>query len=493
MKLNLFDKIISQISPTAGIKRAYAKMTLETLTRGASYYDAADIGRTKNGWTTTNATANVIDGASRDIIRARARDLERNDDMYKSIILDLERNVVGTGIVMQAKYNKSNEDEQENSLNNAVETLWNNWAKPKECSVTGQFSLYEILKIIVRRRYVDGGILVLPIIKNKKFKLQLLEVDMLDDNIRYFNGHRVVGGIEIDDYNTPLAYHIKKYKDDYYTGESQRVDADNIIYLPSLIRISQVREVSPSASSLRRIDDLKQLIDAALIKEQVQACVGIALTQNSSSGLPIGRCYGTESSESPTEIDMEPGMVFRLKPGEKIEAFNPSGNSSTADNIMRVIQRQAGAGAGLSYEAVSRDMSQVNYSSARQGMLQDRKTYQDLQKYLIEHFLEPLYKKWLQFQVLIGNIIIPDFDVKSDFYYTSIKWITPGWEWIDPLKSVNANKIGIESGQTTLQEVCAERGKDYRDILEQTVKEKALLQELLRKYKIQEEGDIHAN
>ena len=44
--------------------------------------------------------------------------------------------------------------------------------------------------------------------------------------------------------------------------------------------------------------------------------------------------------------------------------------------------------------------------------------------------------------------------------------------WIDPVKEVNANRIAMETNQTTLQEVAAERGRDWRAILEQRAKEK---------------------
>ena len=62
--------------------------------------------------------------------------------------------------------------------------------------------------------------------------------------------------------------------------------------------------------------------------------------------------------------------------------------------------------------------------------------------------------------------------------YTECKWIAKGMSWIDPVKEVNANRIALETNQTTLQEVAAEQGKDWRAILEQRAKEKQLMKEL---------------
>jgi capsid protein len=55
-----------------------------------------------------NGTAEQVDQPQRDIIRARARDLERNSDIAEAIIGPMERNIVGTGIRVQAKVMKKN-------------------------------------------------------------------------------------------------------------------------------------------------------------------------------------------------------------------------------------------------------------------------------------------------------------------------------------------------------------------------------------------------
>ena len=171
-------------------------------------------------------------------------------------------------------------------------------------------------------------------------------------------------------------------------------------------------------------------------------------------------------------------MIKHLRPGEKIESIAPSGMSSTADGMIRLIQRQAGAGAGLSYEAVSRDMSQVNYSSARQGMLQDRKTYAEWQAYLTDHLLRPVYAEWLRWIVLTRQLELPGYDLDPERYQEAV-WIAPGQEWIDPKKEADANKVALDTHQTTLQRICAARGDDWRDVIRQRAKEKALLAQLL--------------
>lgn len=475
--MNVLDRLLLAVNPRAALERAQYRELYR------SYYAAADRGRKKGGWTSVNATGEVLNRPERDIVRARARHLEANDDILKAVILDLERNVVGTGITLQARL-KDKDGKDREDLNDAIEKAWRCWSKPERCTVTGTMALWEVCQMVVRRRYIDGGILILKTYTGGEFRLQLLEVDDLDTSILEHGGNRVVGGVEIDEYNRPVAYHLRRQEvSGLWSGKVTRVEADRVIYLPCVTRCSQIREMSPAASSISRIDDINLLVEAALKKEQVQACFGMAITTDSPAfGGGIGRgitqppAKGDPGPEYPEEY-IAPGMIKRLRPGEKVESIAPSGMSSTADGMIRTVQRHAGAGAGLSYEAVSRDMSQTNYSSARQGMLQDRKTYSQLQQYLIDHFLEPVYREWLGWVVLTGKVTIPDYASDPESCQDAV-WIPPGWEWIDPLKEVSANAKALETGQTTLQKICAARGEDWRELMEQRAREIACLNDL---------------
>lgn len=170
--MNILDRLIGWISPQAGAQREAWRQALEEM----RHYDAGSYGRPNANWYATNQSAEYTDRYSRDTVRARARDLERNSDIMASVISSFIRNVVGKGVILQA--------ETENAeLNKEIEKLWKIWTKKRNCDITGTQSLNQMLRMAVRRKKVDGGILfvkrytsggVLP------FKLQLFEVDELD-------------------------------------------------------------------------------------------------------------------------------------------------------------------------------------------------------------------------------------------------------------------------------------------------------------------------
>ncbi len=477
--MNILDKAILYINPRKGYERLSYR---EAAQRS---YDSGNHGRRNSGWNVVNATAEQTDSMQRDIIRARARDLERNSDIAESIINAYERNVVGRGFKLQAKILDENGNEDD-SLNKQIEELFKEWEKPKNCDITGQQSFKELCTMAVRRIRVDGAIIF---IKNYTedgivpFKLQSKEIDELDTNLNWRNennNNRVVGGIELDKYNKPVAYYFKEYTPDgYYTGDTTRIEADRVIYLYKKIRPSQVREISQISRTMGRVRDVNEFVEAVSVKERVTACLSAFITKlNNSGGNGLGRGAITKDSKSGYEQQtLTPGMIMELQPGEDVKAVNPSSSSSSAKDFIMSQMRLIGAGQGLSYESISRDMSQVNYSSARQGLLEDQKSYREVQDFLIDHFLNDVYEEFLNAAILSNSIKINDF-YKNKMRYLKHVWISSGWGWIDPLKEVKANQSAIESNIDTLARVCAERGEDWRDVIEQRARELEYIKEL---------------
>lgn len=221
-------------------------------------------------------------------------------------------------------------------------------------------------------------------------------------------------------------------------------------------------------------------MEAVSVKERILACLSVFITKRDPSTNTIGRGINGGKADKQSgyrQRTISPGMIYELEPGEAVNAVMPSGQSTNAKDFISTQQRLAGSGQGLSYEAVSRDMSQVNYSSARQGLLEDQRTYMMWQQFLIEHFCREVYTEFVISAVLSGQIKIPDFWQDKRSYLKHI-WIAPGWSWIDPLKEVSANAKALETGQDTLSRICAERGEDWRDVLKQRAAETKLAQEL---------------
>jgi lambda family phage portal protein len=160
-------------------------------------------------------------------------------------------------------------------------------------------------------------------------------------------------------------------------------------------------------------------------------------------------------------------MIKELNAGDEIQVVNPTGQATDAAQYIKLQQRLIGAGQGLSYEATSRDMSQSNYSSARQGIIEDEQTYIEDTELFREVFLDEVYESFVVSGVLSGLFDIPDFwDPEKREQYLAHEWVAAPKRWIDPLKETNAMRVALQTGQKTFQQACAENGQDWKKVIE---------------------------
>lgn len=452
------DNIIAAVSPQTAYKRETYRRAYSEL---RSYYDAADHGGTNQNWRVINTSAEYTDRYSRDDVRARARDLERNSDILNSVTGAFERNVIGGGYQIQVKTDNP-------ELNKKIEKAWKKWCKKRNCDVTGTQSLNQIIRMAVVRKKVDGGILFVKRYTSEgfvPFQLQMIEVDELDlSSVQPRNaGNKVVGGIEYNSFNKPVGYFIRQYDVDGYTQrEPVYIEAKDVIFYFTKHRPSQLREISDMAHTIPRIRDVNEFMTAVSVKERIEACLSIFIKKalpTTGIGRPNGPAAGADrvSYEGKT---ISPGMIKEMNVGDEIQVVNPSGQGADATSFTKLQLRQVGAGQGISYEATSRDMAESTYSSSRQGLIEDDLTYQKDKELLIE-ILDEIYETFIISAVLCGELDIKDFWSNKDKYLDH-EWIQEPKPWIDPQKESNANKTALQTGQKTYKQIAAENGRDWR-------------------------------
>lgn len=456
--MNWLDKAISFFSP----QKAYQRITWRNSLNNLKSYDATN--EQNSNWHSFNESAELTDRYNRDNLRAKARDLERNSDMMNAVIKSFERNVFGGAYTLQARtpYEK---------LNDEIEKYWKIWTKKANCDLTKSQSFNQMMRMAVRRKKVDGGILFIKVYTNDgliPFKLQTIEVDELDINqlMPEYKNNRVVGGIEYDLYNRKIGYWIKQYDIDGLEPINARfVKADDVIFYYSKKRPSQIREISDVAATLTRIRDVNEFINAVSLKERILACLAIFIKKQNSN-VP-GRFLNTQSEKEYPKRIITPGMIQELNIGDDIEAVTPSGQSADAAEFIKLQERLIGAGQGLSYESTSRDMSETTYSSARQALIEDEMTYiEEIE--LLKEVMSEIYESFVISLYQSGLITIENFwDNKYDFL--KHEWIQASKKWIDPYKEAKANEIAIKTCQKTFRQIAAENGRDYKEQLDELI------------------------
>ena len=89
----------------------------------------------------------------------------------------------------------------------------------------------------------------------------------------------------------------------------------------------------------------------------------------------------------------------------------------------------------------------------------------------MRRFRRPIYEAWLETAVLSGALRLPSYDVKR---YKAHRWIIQGQEWVDPLKDVEATKVELQLGLTSVTRVLGKRGEYLEDLLREIDAEQKL-------------------
>lgn len=439
-------------------------------------YQAAKQSRLTSGWGQTVTSADSELSSSLRVLRQRSRALIRDAAYAKRAKVIVQNNVIGSGIGMQAQV-KTVRDTLNTTINEGIEGAWDDWSVADCCHTGGSLCFADIERMLMGQIFDTGEIFVRkhyrPFGSSKvPFALEIIEPEKIVDEFQpgTSSADTVVRmGIESDEFRRPVAYWVKKVHPGeirYHAGETdwiERVPANQIYHLRVIDRWPQTRGEPWMHCVIRKLNDMDGYSEAEIIAARAGASyMGIIETSQG---------YGEEQADGSREVTIEPGLVERLNAGEKFNFVNPNRPNSNIDPFMRLMLREIAAGVGTSYESLSRDYSQSNYSSSRLALIDDRDLWRVIQAWFIRNFRNPVHKEWLQQAVLaraIERITAEDYALNAR-KYSAVQFKPRGWTWIDPESEVDAYKEAVKAGFTTTTEVIALTGggKDIEDVLDE--------------------------
>lgn len=296
--------------------------------------------------------------------------------------------------------------------------------------------------------------------------LRVLPADQIDPSLSrdLGGGARIVSGIEYDAAENVVAYHVFSDAPGAYFStwsEAVRIPAVDVLHIFDELFPGQVRGISWLTPVLLKLRDRDDASDAMLMREKTAALM-TGFIRDIEGGL--GGFEG-EQSGSKVNVSLEPGAM-RVLPGNAEVTFSQPGQGlSQAVEFLRAQDREIAAGVGLTFEALTGDLGEANYSSARVGLLEFRRRAEMLQRNLIEaKLLRPLWRRWIDLGRLSGAIEI-DRAGLSD--YRSVRFVPPGWQWVDPKNEVQSEIAAINAGIKSREEVVAGRGRDVDELDEE--------------------------
>ncbi len=417
------------------------------------------------------------------------RYLDENHDIAIGIVDDLVTNVVGAGIAIEPRPRLAGRESEE--LADRILDAFGAWAQAPE--VTGELPWGELQRVSCRAWLRDGEFFaqhVLPPTRypwgeSTAYRVEFLESDMvpMDDfesTMRPATAEQQPRhGVFLDAWNRPLAYQVYlRNPYDYVLPGSQsaremkRVPAEAMLHVKFARRWPQTRGVPICHGIIRRLQDLKDYEDSERIAARVAASMCAFLRK--SPDLDYTDVSQNVSGER--ERSMQSGQIFTdLLPGEEIGTIDVSRPNSELAAFRDAQLRALAAGTGTRYSAIARDYNGT-YAAQRQEMVEARPHYLRLRNYYIERFVRPVYERWLRTAWMQGAL-----GVGGEVEFSELaraEFIGPGQPWIDPLKEVQADRLAVESGFKTREQVIRMRGDDPRMIRDSGPRQSAEIVEI---------------
>ncbi len=441
-------------------------------------FDAGQHHRRLREFRATRAHVNALIAASGPDITARARWLVRNNGYAVNAVESWAANTVGDGIKPISKIGDAARKEE-------LQRLWLAWTD--EADAEGLTDFYGLQRRAAREVFIAGEVffrirprragdgLTVPL------QLQMLPAEMLplEQTGTAATGNVIRQGIEFDRIGRRVAYHfLRRHPGDStdpgLAGEVVRVPAAEVIHVIDPVEGGQLRGVSKLAPAIVKLFLLDQYDDAELDRKKVAAMYAMFVT----SPAPENPLAPPEDEDGPAGVEISPGQIVRLDPGEDVTVGQPADSGGTYEPFQYRTLLQISAALGIPYPYLANDMVKGNFSNSRLALIEFRRRVSAWQhSVMVWQLCRPVYARWMDAAVLSGALSLPGYEANRSRLLTA-DWLPTKWDWVDPLKDANAEIAQIEAGLKSRTQAIAERGYDAeqvdREIAAEHARERAL-------------------
>tara|TARA_R100000084_G_scaffold25676_1_gene9160 strand:- start:470 stop:1903 length:1434 start_codon:yes stop_codon:yes gene_type:complete len=414
-------------------------------------------------------------------LRDRSREMVRNNPYARQAKRTTQINVVGSGIKLQSQVLQLRGNKRDNKINQAIESKWKEWSQADSCDCAGKNNFQEF-EWLAAGAMCESGEAIFRIVRRAfgeskiPIALQILESDLLDED---YSGPKLNAanewrnGVEVNEWGRPVRYAmLTRHPGDNFVGGHPSANvkhlflpAEDIIHLFMPERPGQNRGVPWFHSVMADVHQLQGYEEAAVIRARAGASIMGFITNNE------GELIGDDVENSQRISEFEPGTFKYLSPGETVSVPDIDSPDQQFEMFVKNKVRRFASGFGCSYETLSRDFSDTNYSSSRLSLLEDREHWRVVQKYLIDSLHKRVFKEWLNLAVLSGELAFADYELRPE-RYNKAKWMPRGWSWVDPLKEVKAFREAEQAGYLSKADVISSySGGDYDETISALARE----------------------
>ena len=399
-------------------------------------FEAAKETRRTSGWWTSNSGPNSDLRQAWYWLAKRHQDLVDNDAYASRAVGVIVNNWIGDGIMSTPQ-----------GATRRYNQAWKRWADSPESDFYGIHDWYGNQAVGARTTAVRGAVLVRKRVAPGLFdrygmvplQVQMMEPDWLDFNKD--DGIKILFGQQFDSAGRLQGYWIRnRHPGEMILGtgiqvQSTFVPKEEISLHFDSRRAGQRMGLPFGTAAILTLRDMGDIRAAQQMKDKISACFFGVVTDLDGENDP---------SKTGIEFDtIEPGAVEHLPPGRNFQAFSPP-SSGDFVSTHREYAHAVAAAYEITYESLTGDLSNVNYSSFRGGWLEFSRRIAYLRgKVSIPGMLSPVCRWHDELAAMVGLLKGP-----MDWTHTP-----PRREMIDPTREIPALIGAVRAGIMSLSEV----------------------------------------
>jgi len=456
--------------------------------RGSPGFSAANVTRLTNSWTTGTLSVNATIRNDLNNLRARSRDLAQNNSYAVKFMSILRTNILGeSGMLLRNAARdptlviggKEVVGEMDVFANSLIQRNWKEWGKPEWCTVTKNMTWQTVNELCLTSVARDGDVFVQLVTDTSSpfgLRLRLFESDFVDIELNkpLQNGNEIKMGVEFTSQDQPVAYWMRRsHPNDAYYGSNleqkfERITADKMVHPFAMQRLHQARGLPWMAPVMDPLNMLGAYEEAETVRARVGASSHGFFKKTEGNGVPL-----PDDGLGNKRMDMEPGQWDELPQGVEPHVVDLNSPNPQFDMFETRILRSIAAGLQTSYNVLGEDMSSVNFSSMRMGLMEPREVYKMMQTWWANTFCSPIFHPWLLQQLTTQKIPLP---VSKFGKFCCPGWKGRRWPYIEPNKDVDAAIKRMGANLSSLTGELAQIGVERDDLLAEIASDNAALE-----------------
>lgn len=475
--------------------------------KALSAYRGASSGRLNSDWETSVGDADSTLIPERMGLIYRIRERLRNDPVMRGCLKKCVDSVIGPkGFNTQAQLDAKRlglSEQQARDIEREIDYEWNAWQK--ECDYSGNparsFTFNSLLGLQFSTELTCGETLTIPRYVRRpwarfSFCIQLVAPDRIvspggfwasfsginsDEDIR--DGIKIgrrgdVQGAYIARQH-PGSYNWFRdvWKVDFIPAYSGRTLKANFWHNYQAYRVEATRGEPAFAACLLGFKSLGDYVSDEMSRAHMASMFGLAITREEafdadSEGLVTANKIGSADEVEHAQVNVYPGMINYLKPGETVSVVNPNIPGDQFDPFTDKIATWAGSSLGLSREQILNTYNGMSFSSAKASRDEAHRGFKKQQDDIVENYIEPVRERVIEEAWLRGRLNLPGFenpDVRRD-YFSHVTYAAP-WPYLEPVKEETGVELRLANGTSSLTRECSRAGHNLRDVIEERKRE----------------------